>query len=146
MRVSCIDQWRIININKSTLLRSLKWRLVAALPADGGSLVMTYDTRSYSPLLFRILKKVYTAAHNVLPVLLLTRSEVQFLDYFIVRNSHTTVVQYTQSRCVQQCVCVCVCFLPIHSGHQIRWTYQPGSHRRNVTRDFSSFFFQRCVP
>ena len=27
------------------------------------------------------------------------------------------------------CVCVCVCFLPIHSGHQVRWTYQPGSHR-----------------
>ena len=26
--------------------------------------------------------------------------------------------------------CVCVCFLPIHSGHQVRWTYQPGSHRR----------------
>ena len=23
-------------------------------------------------------------------------------------------------------VCVCVCFLPIHSGHQVRWTYQPG--------------------
>ena len=22
--------------------------------------------------------------------------------------------------------CVCVCFLPIHSGHQVRWTYQPG--------------------
>ena len=22
-----------------------------------------------------------------------------------------------------------VCFLPIHSGHQVRWTYQPGSHR-----------------
>ena len=31
---------------------------------------------------------------------------------------------------------VCVCFLPIHSGHQ--WTYQPGSHRRKVTQDFSS--------
>ena len=29
--------------------------------------------------------------------------------------------------------CVCVCFLPIHSGHQVRWTYQPGSHRRKVT-------------
>ena len=28
-----------------------------------------------------------------------------------------------------QCVYVCVCFLPIHSGHQVRWTYQPGSHR-----------------
>ena len=24
-------------------------------------------------------------------------------------------------------VCVCVCCLPIHSGHQVRWTYQPGS-------------------
>ena len=32
-----------------------------------------------------------------------------------------------------QCV---VCFLPIHSGHQVRWTYQPGSHRRKVTQDF----------
>ena len=30
-------------------------------------------------------------------------------------------------------MCVCVCFLPIHSGHQ--WTYQPGSHRRNVTQE-----------
>ena len=27
---------------------------------------------------------------------------------------------------------VCVCFLAIHSGHQVRWTYQPGSHRRKV--------------
>ncbi|CAM9623767.1 unnamed protein product, partial [Ascophyllum nodosum] len=43
-------------------------------------------------------------------------------------------------------VCVCVCFLPIHSGHQVRWTYQPGSHRRKVTQDFSSTFFVRCVP
>ena len=33
-------------------------------------------------------------------------------------------------------VCVCVCFLPIHSGHEVRWTYQPGSHRRKVTQDF----------
>ena len=41
---------------------------------------------------------------------------------------------------------VCVCFLPIHSGHQVRWTYQPGSHRREVTQDFSSTFFLRCVP
>ena len=28
-----------------------------------------------------------------------------------------------------------VCFLPIHSGHQVRWTYQPGSHRRKVTQE-----------
>ena len=39
-----------------------------------------------------------------------------------------------------------VCFLPIHFGHQVRWTYQPGSHRRKVTQDFSSTFFLRCVP
>ena len=39
-----------------------------------------------------------------------------------------------------------VCFLPIHSGHQVRWTYQPGSRRRKVTQDFSSTFFLRCVP
>ena len=42
-------------------------------------------------------------------------------------------------------LCVCV-FLPIHSGHQIRWTYQPGPHRRKVTQDFSSTFFLWCVP
>ena len=28
-----------------------------------------------------------------------------------------------------RCYIVCVCFLPIHSGHQVRWTHQPGSHR-----------------
>ena len=44
------------------------------------------------------------------------------------------------------CDGVCVCFLPIHSGHQVRWTYQPGSHRRKVTQDFESTFFLRCVP
>ena len=43
-------------------------------------------------------------------------------------------------------LCVCVCFLPIHSGHQVRWTYQPGSHRRKVTQDFSSTFFLRFMP
>ena len=31
---------------------------------------------------------------------------------------------------------VCVSLLPIYSGHQVRWTYQPGSHRRKVTQDF----------
>ena len=33
-------------------------------------------------------------------------------------------------------VLLVLCFLPIHSGHQVRWTYQPGSHRRKVTQDF----------
>ena len=45
----------------------------------------------------------------------------------------------------QEAVCV-LCFLPIHSGHKVRWTYQPGSHRRKVPQDFSSTFFLRCVP
>ena len=26
------------------------------------------------------------------------------------------------------------------------WTYQPGSHRRNATQDFSSTFLLRCLP
>ena len=47
---------------------------------------------------------------------------------------------------IDGCVCVCVlCFLPIYSGHQVRWTYQPGSRRRKVTQDFSSTFLLRCV-
>ena len=44
------------------------------------------------------------------------------------------ILQYLQG---DKCVCVCVCFLPIHSGHQVRWTYQPGSHRRKVTQIFN---------
>ena len=52
-----------------------------------------------------------------------------------------------QGSCMCVCVCVCVlCFLPIHFGHQVRWTYQPGSHGSKVTQDFSSTFFLRCVP
>ena len=35
---------------------------------------------------------------------------------------------------IQRIVLVCVlCFLPIHSGHQVRWTYQPGSHATEET-------------
>ena len=54
-------------------------------------------------------------------------------------NIHTYMHTYMHT-------CVCVCFLPIHSGHQVRWTYHPGSHRRKVTQDFSSTFFLQCVP
>ena len=43
-----------------------------------------------------------------------------------------------------QVLCVCV-FSPIHSGHQVRWAYQPGSHRRKVTHDFLSTFLLRWV-
>ena len=40
----------------------------------------------------------------------------------------------------------CVCFLPIYSERQVRWMYQPGSHkRRNVTQDFLSTFLLPCM-
>ena len=43
--------------------------------------------------------------------------------------------------------CVCMCVLSSYlfwtSGS---WTYQPGSHRRKVTQDFSSTFLLRCLP
>ena len=49
------------------------------------------------------------------------------------------------SRCKFSPPTTCVlCFVPIHSGHQVRWTYQPGSHRRKTTQDFSSTFFLGC--
>ena len=49
------------------------------------------------------------------------------------------------SRCKSSPATVCVlCFLPMRSGHRVRWTYQQGSHRRKVTQDFSSTFFLGC--
>ena len=40
-----------------------------------------------------------------------------------------------------------VCCLPIYSGRHVRWMYQPGSHRRKATQDFSStFLLLRCMP
>ena len=55
------------------------------------------------------------------------------------RDDNTHTHTHTHMMCV-------VCFLPLYSGHQVRWTYQPGSHRRKVTQDFSSTFLLRCVP
>ena len=54
---------------------------------------------------------------------------------------HAAAIHSCHNSSVCVCVCVCVCFLPIHSGHQVRCTYQPGSHRRKITQDFSSAFF-----
>ena len=51
------------------------------------------------------------------------------------------VVRVTSAAFSGFTMCACVCFLPIHSGHRVRWTYQPGSHRRRVPQDFSSSFF-----
>ena len=54
------------------------------------------------------------------------------LEHWCLYNSSSIFendLRYTNS----QRLVVCVCFLTIHSGHQVRWTYQPGSHRRKVT-------------
>ena len=66
----------------------------------------------------------------------------------IVPPNHTRIGAWVNSKMSvgEKSTSVCMCFLPIHSGHQVRWTYQPGSHRRKVTQDFSSIFFLRCVP
>ena len=82
----------------------------------------------------------------VLKVVPVTSSVVLGIMYQFLCASllpHPTVVYVYSSRLVAdiydttiKCYCVCVCFLPIHSGHQVRWTYQPGSHRRKVTQDF----------
>ena len=41
---------------------------------------------------------------------------------------------------------VCVCFPPIYSWRQVCWMYQPGSHRRKITQDFTSTILLRCMP
>ena len=84
-------------------------------------------------------------------------ASVDGLSLATIKSWHKTFLKSAwrdHSRCSVQMITkstkllgtVCVCFLPIHSGHQVRWTYQPGSHRRKVTQDFSSTFFLRCVP
>ena len=81
---------------------------------------------------------------NVLTFFHLTGGYSEGLDAFrfFCRNT----IRKEKSHDVPLSMCVCMCFLPIHFGHQVRWTYQPGSHRRKVTHNFSSPFFLRCVP
>ena len=59
------------------------------------------------------------------------------LDHPVKHPEHGRVVVYPEFEAtafafaigLAYSLCVCVCFPPIHSGHQVRWTYQPGSHR-----------------
>ena len=45
-------------------------------------------------------------------------------------TSGRCLFEYKLSRASTFCLeCVCVCVLSIYSGHEVRWTYQPGSHR-----------------
>ena len=64
-----------------------------------------------------------------------TVSRDQILRHERGQGNNNFPVQLTTSRIgnLARLIHVCVCFLPIHSGHQVRWTYQPGSHRRKVT-------------
>ena len=63
----------------------------------------------------------------------------------MVIDIHTSIKVGTMATLRKQQVCV-VCFLPIYSERQVRWMYQPGSHRRKVTQDFSStFLFGGCL-
>ena len=66
------------------------------------------------------------------------------LTFLTIRNNSDRSTYWRPN--LTYCITVCCCFLPIHFGHQVRWTYQPGSHRRKVIQDFSSTFFLRCVP
>ena len=87
---------------------------------------------------------IYICRHSSIhvPVRCSSRSN-EFLR--LARSSDFGLV-FLRSRYACMYVSV-LCFPPIHSGHQVRWTYQPGSHRRKVTQDFSStFLLLRCVP
>ena len=67
--------------------------------------------------------------------------------FFPPKVSYGNIIQYgVGSTRNEYSMCVCVCFLSIYSGRQVRWLYQPGSHRRKVTHDFSSTFLLRCMP
>ena len=53
--------------------------------------------------------------------------------YSAICDDHTYIYIYIYIHIyVLPCVVCVVCFLPIHSGHQVRWTYQPGSHRSHT--------------
>ena len=47
------------------------------------------------------------------------------LEFFTFEVATYTFVLFR----LQCSTSLCVCFLPIHSGHQVRWTNQPGSRR-----------------
>ena len=85
--------------------------------------------------------------HEICDKIFPSRLRIEFLDIIYTSISFATGEKILHVEIISRKVeYVCVCFPPIHSGHQVRWTYQPGSHRRKVTQDFSSTFFLRCVP
>ena len=71
------------------------------------------------------------------------RSAEPFMPSILSQRIFCTAVYYRDANSVLL-LCVFCVFFPIHSGHQVRWTYQPGSHKRKVIQDFSSTFFLGC--
>ena len=58
--------------------------------------------------------------------------------------SHSMPLALILAREDQWYLCVCV-FFPIFSGRQVRWMYQPESHRRKVTQNSTSTFLLPCM-
>ena len=65
--------------------------------------------------------------HNQKLAHLISEIRVERSHLMFCTNCHK--IDITTGYCSWVEIHVCVCFLPIHSGHQVRWTYQPGSHR-----------------
>ena len=74
-----------------------------------------------------------------LPIKTILSSLFKKNDSLLVDNNFFTFVSLL-------CEKTAVCFLPIYSGRQGRWMYQPGSHRRKVAPVFSSTFLLRRMP
>ena len=66
-----------------------------------------------------------------------------YLEMSLFPSIFCTIVIAVFHRMVSVCVCLFSSHLFWTSG---LWTYQPGSHRRKVTQDFSSTFLLRCLP
>ena len=99
--------------------------------------------RSYCPFLFIYFNLTYSRWTSSLPSCLWSLPGSRLTIFY--RDGSSAILQLL-NQWLSSLHTNSACFLPIHSGHQVRWTYQPGSHRRKVTRDFSSTFFLRCVP
>ena len=74
-----------------------------------------------------------------------------FSDHENHQTSNLNIKYYNKGQCPDHRQtfaannCVCVCFLPIYSGRQIRWKYQPGSHRISYPPSFcgTCLYFSR---
>ena len=99
--------------------------------------VVSWSTVSHSCLSMDPGAKALPLEINHATLLRASQRNILSATYYLncTPTKHAAVVN-TTAQDLHVYPSVCVCFLPIHSGHQVRWTYQPGSHRRKVTQDF----------